>query len=89
MEGTNQIFMHLVIAGEIITDIHRAALVTQLCKSILNDSDFIDAPHCHGYYIAEDLNNFLKDGLYEEFIEKVKLELVIREKYELLKELNL
>ena len=89
MEEINQIFMHLVIAGKVIPEIHRATLVTQLCEGILDDDDFIDAPHCHGYYIAEELNNYLKDGLYEEFIEKVKLELVIREKYELIKGLNL
>tara|TARA_R110002049_G_scaffold83057_1_gene211148 strand:- start:110 stop:379 length:270 start_codon:yes stop_codon:yes gene_type:complete len=89
METTKNIFMHLVIAGSVIDEIHRATLVSELCRDILDDNDFMDAPECLAYYIAEELNEYLKAGFYEEFIEKVKLELVIRENYELLKELNL
>lgn len=89
LDATRTIFMHLVIAGKVITEEHRATLVSELCKDILDDDDFIDAPECLGFYIAEELNEYLKVGEYEMFIEKVKLELVIREKYELIKGLNL
>ena len=89
METIKNIFMHLVIAGEVITEIHRATLVSELCRDMLDDDDFIDAPECLAYYIAEELNEYLKSGFYEEFIEKVKLELVIRNKFEILKELGI
>jgi hypothetical protein len=89
METTKNIFMHLVIAGSVIDEIHRATLVSELCRDMLDDDDFIDAPECLAYYIAEELNEYLKAGFYEEFIEKVKLELVIRNKFEILKELGI
>ena len=84
-----EVMMYLLIAGEKITEMERLLAINELLNVSLDEDDFGEEETSPSYYLMEDYNLLLSEGEYDKFIEAFKKQLLEREKYEFLHELDL
>ncbi len=84
-----EVMMYLLIAGEKITEIERVLSINELLNITLDDDDFGENEISPSFYLMDEYNLLLSEGEYDKFIEAFKKQLLEREKYEFLHELDL
>ena len=84
-----EVMMYLLIDGHQMPEIERLMLINELLNVTLDDDDFGEEETAPSYYLMEEYNVLLSEGEYDKFIEAFKKQLLEREKYEFLHELDL
>ena len=84
-----EVMMYLLIAGEKITEMERLLAINELLNVTLDDDDFGEEETAPSFYLMDEYNLLLSEGEYDKFIEAFKKQLLEREKYEFLHELDL
>ena len=84
-----EVMMYLLIAGEKITEMERLLAINELLNVTLDDDDFGEEETAPSFYLMDEYNLLLSEGEYDKFIEVFKKQLLEREKYEFLHELDL
>lgn len=84
-----ELMMYLLHDGHQMPEIERLMLINELLNVTLDDDDFGEEETAPSYYLMEEYNVLLSEGEYDKFIEAFKKQLLEREKYEFLHELDL
>ena len=97
---SKELMMYLLIDGHQMPELERLMLINELLNVTLDDDDFGEDEISPSFYLMDEYNLLLSEGEYDKFIEAImaitqaiansfKKQLLEREKYEFLHELDL
>ncbi len=86
---SKELMVYLLRDGEEMPQIERLVLLAELLNVTLDSEDFGEEETSPSNYLMEEYNMLLSEGKYDKFIEAFKKQLLEREKYEFLHELEL
>jgi len=86
---SKELMMYLLIDGHQMPELERLMLINELLNVTLDDDDFGEDEISPSFYLMDEYNLLLSEGEYDKFIEAFKKQLLEREKYEFLHELDL
>ncbi len=86
---SKELMVYLLRDGKEMPQIERLVLLAELLNVTLDSEDFGEEETSPSNYLMEEYNMLLSEGKYDKFIEAFKKQLLEREKYEFLHELEL